>query len=296
MNAADVMAATVADLVAAIEAGAGEWRMPWTHDGTHGVPRNTVTGQTYRGGNVLALWAVSALQGWGHEWATFKQWQKIGATVRKGERGTHCIYWNVKPVETTTDVDPDTGDEITLTTGPRVRWARAFVVFNAAQVDGHTSTAPVQAEPEPGEVADWFARIPAHVVWGGGNPCFIPSQDRVLMPAAAAFTTEAARWGTLAHELGHWTGHPDRLARVYGKRFGDDAYAAEELVAELSAAFTCATLGIPTQSREDHAPYVAHWCRVLKADPSILWSIASKAQAATDHLASNQPAEAEVAA
>ena len=270
--------------------------MPWTHDGTYGVPRNTLTGQTYRGGNVLALWAVSARQGWGHEWATFKQWQKIGATVRKGERGTHCIYWNVKPAETTTDVDPDTGDEVTLTTGPRVRWARAFVVFNAAQVDGYASTATVQSEPEPCEVADWFARIPADVVWGGGNPCFIPSQDRVLMPSAAAFTTEAARWGTLAHELGHWTGHPDRLARVYGKRFGDDAYAAEELVAELSAAFTCATLGIPTQPREDHAPYLAHWCRVLKADPSIMWSIASKAQAATDHLVSYQPAAAESAA
>ena len=103
--------------------------------------------------------------------------------------------------------------------------------------------------------------------------------------------TDAGRWGTLAHELAHWTGHPDRLARTYGKRFGDDAYAAEELVAELSAAFTCALLGIPTQARTDHAPYLAHWCRVLKADPSILWSIASKAQASTDHLATYQPAQ-----
>jgi len=150
VNAADVMAATVADLVAAIEAGAGEWRMPWTHDGTSGLPHNTVTGQPYRGGNVLALWAASALQGWGHEWATFKQWQTLGATVRKGERGTHCIYWNVKPAETTTDVDPDTGDEVTLTTGPRVRWARAFVVFNASQVDGYTAIEPVTVQPEPG--------------------------------------------------------------------------------------------------------------------------------------------------
>lgn len=296
MNTADVMAATVTDLVSLIEAGAPEWQMPWTHDGTTGVPHNAVTHRPYSGGNVLALWAATARHGWGQEWATFKQWQAVGASVRRGERGTHCIYWNVKPAETITDVDPDTGDEVTLTTGPRVRWARAFVMFNAAQVDGYNSTETKPAAPEPSVAGDWFGHIPAHVAWGGGNPCYIPSQDRVLMPAASAFVTEGARWGTLAHELAHWTGHATRLARTYGKRFGDDAYAAEELVAELSAAFTCAVVGIPTLARTDHAAYLAHWCRVLKADPSILWSIASKAQAATDHLASYQPAEAEAAA
>ena len=200
MNAADVMAATVADLVALIEAGAPEWQMPWTHDGTTGVPHNAVTRRPYSGGNVLALWAASARHGWGHEWATFNQWQTVGATVRKGERGTHCIYRNVKPAETITDVDPDTGDEITLTTGPRVRWARAFVVLNAAQVDGYNSTETKPAAPEPSVAGDWFCRIPAYVDWDAGNPCYIPSQDRVLMPAASAFVTEAARWGTLAHD------------------------------------------------------------------------------------------------
>ena len=265
--------------------------MPWTHDGTVGVPYNTITGQPYRGGNVLALWAASARHGWGHEWATFKQWQTRGATVRKGERGTHCIYWNVKPAQTITEVDDTTGDEVTLTTAAQVRWARSFVVFNAAQVDGHTPAETARSEPETDGVADWFAHVPADVRWCGGNPCYMPALDRVLMPAASAFVTDAGRWGTLAHELAHWTGHPDRLARTYGKRFGDDAYAAEELVAELSAAFTCALLGIPTQARTDHAPYLAHWCRVLKADPSILWSIASKAQASTDHLATYQPAQ-----
>ena len=113
------------------------------------------------------------------------------------------------------------------------------------------------------------------------------------MPAFDAFHTAADAYGTLAHELTHWTGHPTRLARTYGKRFGDDAYAAEELVAELGAAFVCALVGIDSVARTDHAGYLAHWCRMLRAQPAVLWTVAAKAQAATDWLAaySTTPAD-----
>lgn len=290
MNAADVMATTVATLVDAIEAGAGEWRMPWHHTGTIGMPVNVSTGQPYSGGNVLALWGAAFAHGWPtQQWATYKQWASLGAQVRKGETGTGAIYWKVKPAETITEVDAETGEEVELTSAARVQWARSFTLFNAAQVDGWTTT-HTTGEVEAGPLADWFANIPARVLWGMGDPCYRPAADVVVMPAPDAFRHDESRWATLAHELAHWTGHPARLNRVFGKRFGDDAYAAEELVAELSSAFTCATLGIPTEARTDHAAYLASWCRVLKADPGILWSVAGKASAATNHLASYQPA------
>ena len=303
MNATDVMTNTTAAIIAAIQAGAGDWEMPWHHTGTSGLPTNAATGQPYSGGNIVALWAAALTHGWQHQqWATYKQWTAAGAQVRKGETGTGLIYWNVQPAATVTVSDETTsvtggdttGEAVELTSATRVRWARSFTVFNAAQVDGWTTTTDPNP-PAAGAAAEWFNNVPARVLWGHGNPCYRPANDLVVMPAADSFTTDTACWATLAHELAHWTGYPERLDRTFGKRFGDDAYAAEELVAELAAAFTCATLRIPTVARTDHAAYLAHWCTVLRADPGILWSVASKASAATAHLASYQPATAPAA-
>jgi antirestriction protein ArdC len=296
-NASDVMERVVARLVDAIEAGTDGWEMPWRTLGTHGWPTNAVTGTRYSGGNVLALHFAAIDRGDASaRWATYKQWEALGGQVRQGERGTRCIYWHVKPADITTDPDPDTGETVELQTTARVAWARAFTVFNAAQVDNDPGAEPVP-ELTPLErdarVNAFFAAIPALVAWGAGNPCYQPATDRVVMPAFDAFHSTADAYATLAHELGHWTGHPTRLTRTYGRRFGDDAYAAEELVAELSAAFTCAVTGIDTVERTDHAAYLAHWCRMLKAQPAILWTVAAKAQSATDWLAaySTTPAE-----
>ena len=216
--------------------------------------------------------------------------QQSGATVRKGERGTRLVYWGT--LTTDTDTTETTNGERAETTGRKERrFAKTFVVFNAAQVDGLDLT-PVGVTPTVPDLPAWFNAIPAKIEWAKGRPCYSPSLDRVMMPHPDAFRDPAAMWATLAHELGHWTGHASRLTRTFGKRFGDDAYALEELVAELSAAITCAVVGIATTFRDDHADYLANWCRVLKADPSILWTVAGKAQAATDHLSTYQPAAA----
>jgi antirestriction protein ArdC len=286
MNAADVMAATVTDLIARMEQGVELGTLPWHHDGTIGLPHNSITKNIYRGGNLLTLWFTGTEHGWAsNEWATFKQWQQIGATVRKGERGTRLVYWGTL---TTTDTDT-TVDRESDTTKKERRFAKTFVVFNAAQVDGLDLTV-ANVTPTVVDLPAWFTAIPAKIEWAKGRPSYSPSLDRVMMPHPDAFRDPAALWATLAHELGHWTGHPSRLSRTFGQRFGDDAYAVEELVAELSAAITCAVVGIATTFRDDHADYLASWCRVLKTDPSILWTVAGKAQAATDHLASYQPA------
>ena len=295
MNAADVMDDVVARLVAAIEAGADTWDMPWRSLGTTGWPINAATGNRYRGGNVIALYLVAADRGYATaRWATYRQWTALGAQVRQGERGTRGIFWKV----TERDTDDDTSDDDNPAR-QRSAWARAFTVFNAAQVDNdpRADEAPLDVSPlqRDARAEAFFAAVPATVQWGGGNPCYRPATDDVLMPNFDAFDTAADAYSTLAHELIHWTGHRTRLGRIYGKRFGDDAYAAEELVAELGAAFTCAVVGIATVARTDHAGYLSHWTRMLRAQPAVLWTIASKAQAATDWLAAYSTTPADLA-
>jgi antirestriction protein ArdC len=104
------------------------------------------------------------------------------------------------------------------------------------------------------------------------------------MPPREAFRDPESYAATLAHELTHWTAHPSRLARELGKRFGDSAYAAEELIAEMGSAFLCADLGITPEVRDDHASYLAHWLKVLKADSRAIFTAASQAQRADDYL------------
>ena len=286
MKAADVMADVVARLMTAIEQGAGEWAMPWRSMGTGGWPVNAVTGNRYSGGNVLALALTAMERGYpSNRWATFKQWASVGAQVRKGERGTQAIYWNVKPGETITETDTTTGETVELQSEDRVAWARTFVVFNAAQVDNDPSpTTALTLTPleRDARAEAFFTAIPADVRWGTGNPCYMPAADRVAMPAFDAFNSAPDAYATLAHEFGHWTGHHTRLARVYGRRFGDHAYAAEELVAELGAAFLCASLKISVTPRPDHAAYIAGWLEVLPRDKRAVFAAASLAQKAVD--------------
>jgi len=299
MTAAEPMAEVVARLVAQIEAGAATWEMPWRNFAATGWPTNAATGHTYRGANAIIL-SVAALDA-GYpsaRWATYKQWAGLGAQVRRGEHATTGIYWHTQPVADTPDTDADDSDSSAASR--RVVWARAFHVFNAAQVDGdpNPSTPTDVVDPLDRDAAAeaWFANVPATIGWGEGNPCYRPAADRVVMPPFDAFNAASDAYATLAHELGHWTGHPTRLNRSFGTRFGDHAYAAEELVAELSAAFTCAVVGLDTVARLDHAAYLAHWCQLLRQQPAVLWTVAAKAQAATDLLAGHQPDPAGVPA
>lgn len=271
MKADEVMSSVVAELITTIEAGAGEWVMPWT--GVHArLPYNHTTTIGYRGGNVVALWMTQMARAYPTAaWATYKQWASIDCQVRKGERGVHLVKWS--QIERV-----DQSGELRSMMIPN-----AFVVFNAAQVDG------LPADPPPAprvlehyEFTDMAFRTGAKVV--PGRPAYSPALDVVMMPPPDAFNSDDDWLSTWAHELAHWTGHPSRLNRTFGKRFGDETYAAEELVAELSSAFTCAEYGIVPGVRSDHASYLANWIAMLKADASILWTVASKAQAATDHL------------
>jgi len=167
-----------------------------------------------------------------------------------------------------------------------------FTVFNASQVDGWEAPAGMPRDT-PEAIADadaFFAALGADVRYGGNKAGYAPVQDFITLPALAQFSTAVDFYATSAHEHAHWTGHASRLGRDLSNRFGDDRYAAEELVAELSSAMTCAHLGLSAVPRVDHAQYLASWLRVLRADPSALFTVASKAQAATDWLVAHASA------
>lgn len=284
MNYTDLAATVTARLVDAIEAGTGTWSAPW-----HRVPglfdvRNATTGQPYRGANTITL-ALAALDaghptGW---WATYRQWSEAGAQVRRGETSTRIVKW--VPARRN-DTDTEQVDESGRRLVPKV-----YPVFNAAQVDGWT---PPHHQSPTAAVRDtradtWIAGTGAAITFGHNHAAYLPQPDRIELPDRHQFVDTPSFYSTSTHELCHWTGHPTRLARDLTGRFGDDAYAAEELVADLGAAIACAHLGITPTARDDHASYLAQWLRILGADPKALFAVAARAQAAVDYLDALQP-------
>ena len=278
MKAQELFEQVTTDLVAAIEDGAGDWRMPWRRLGA-GLPRS-VDDRPYRGWNALVLSMVAGERGWSSaRWSTYRGWQRHGAQVRKGERGTHVVLW--KPTQRLEQSD-DGADTL-----HRSLFARTFTVFAAEQVDGADRwITPVEvAEGERIEQADsYFIALGADVVHGGDRACYVPALDRILLPERGQFDTPAAYYTTAAHEHTHWTGHPSRLARNLSGRFGSDAYGAEELVAELGAAFWSAQFGLEQATRQDHAAYLGDWLRILRADPRAIVATCGHAQRAVDLL------------
>lgn len=269
-------------IVAAIEAGAGQWQMPW-HRGSGGrAPVNIASGNAYRGVNILALWVEAQVNGYGsHLWGTYRQWAEKGATVRKGQKASYVVFY--KQVEVASDDEAETDSRTRA-------YARATPVFNADQVDGLPQDLPSAPVDQLDDVEGFITRTGAMIVHGGNRACFIPRLDEIHMPPRELFTgsvtstATAAYYSTLLHELTHWTGPAHRCDRDLSGRFGTEAYAMEELVAELGAAFLCAELGIAVEPRADHAQYLAHWLKVLKADKRAIFTAASRAGEAVSFL------------
>ena len=293
---ADIYQRITDQIAAAIEAGAGTWQMPW-HPGADGaapvLPTNAATGKPYRGVNTIVLWAAAQAAGYpGAVWATYRQWAELGAQVRKGERASPVVFWKISDNDEQEDAEDGAED------GRRSRvFARGYSVFNAAQVDGYEAPAlPVLPEAERIDRAEaFFAAIGADICHGGSRACYVPSLDQIRMPPFAAFRDPVAYYAILAHEATHLTGHSSRCARDLRGRFGEEAYAAEELIAELGAAFVCADLVLASEPRPDHAAYVASWLRVLRGDKRAIFTAAAKAQQAADWMHAQQRAVAEEA-
>lgn len=274
-------------IIEAIEAGAGTFVMPWHRSGG-GLPVNARTGNFYSGVNVLSLWVAGNRRGYGSDrWATYRQWRELDAHVRRREKGSPIVFYKETTRET---MDPVTGK---ASEEPSY-FARTSWVFNADQVEG--DMAPDAGSPsrnlvEVIEGADRFVtNSDADIRYGGERAFYNRSSDYIQMPEKERFTgtktstpTESF-YAVLFHEMTHLSGHPDRLNRDLGKRFGEQAYAMEELVAELGAAFLCADLGVSNAPRPDHAAYVANWLEVLKDDKKAIFTASARARDAVGYL------------
>ena len=284
----DVYQEVTNQVVEMMETAGANWIKPFEAL-AGGMPMNATTGNEYRGINVLLL----AMAG-GQHWASFKQWQTKGAQVRKGEKGTRIVFFKMLERENAKGGT----DKF-----PMIRYS---TVFSAEQVDGWDAPAaperPVSAVEAIAAADDWIEATGADIRFNDHRGCFyLPGQDFISMANPETFTATPTStqselyYSTLLHELTHWTGSEHRLARTKGKRFGDDAYAMEELVAELGAAMQCVMLGVTNEPREDHAHYLNGWLKALKGDKRLIFTAAAEAQKACDFIKNLQQSAAEAA-
>ncbi len=257
----------------------GDFAMPWVSTGA-GMPQS-IANRAYRGINVPLLMIEASERGFSSNiWGTYKAWQAADAQVRKGEKGTRVVFWK----RTTYTETGDDGED----TERQSLFAKMYTVFAGEQVDGYkpgTVELPCKAailDTVETLTTDYLTGETITFAHGGNRAFYAPSRDHIQLPDRDAFRDTEGYYATLLHEIGHSTGSPKRLDREFGKRFGNDAYAFEELVAEFASAMMCGTLGVTDTPRPDHAAYISSWLSVLKNDKRAIFTAASKAQAAAD--------------
>ena len=273
-------------ILAELEQGTRPWLKPWSSGemATAQTRPLRATGQPYRGINVLLLWIEAQEFGFvSPSWMTYRQAQALGAQVRKGEHGATVVYYGNS---NKTVRDEASGEDREET----FRFLKTYTVFNVAQIDGlperfHSvpETAPEVERIERAEA--FFDSILATVNHGGDRAYYMPSADRIQLPPFTAFHDAHGYYTTRGHETVHWTRHPSRLDRSFGReKWGDEGYAREELVAELGAAFLAADLGLAIEPRPDHASYLASWIKVLQNDTRAIVRAAAYAERAVAYL------------
>ena len=290
-NRVDVYTRVTDHIVAELERGVRPWLRPWNAENAAGRITRPLrhNGQAYNGINILMLWASAELAGFACPfWLTFNQCKELGGFVKKGEHGSPVVYASTFKKKDTNDA----GDEVEAD----VHFLKEYTVFNAEQCEGlparffTPAEAPRETMERIAQVESFFSHTQADIRTGGNRAYYAIEADYVQMPPFETFRDAESHASTLAHEITHWTRHSSRLNREFGrKRWGDEGYAMEELVAELGSAFLCADLEITPEIREDHAAYIGNWLQVLKDDKRAIFSAASHASKAVDFLHGLQP-------
>ena len=298
----DIYQEVTDSIIEKLESGVAPWTKSWTGNGFV-LPRRS-TGQHYRGINVLLLLSTGQT---GEHWFTYNQAAELCGMkktqrasgfkwiweddkgVREGEKGTQVIFFKQLKIE-----DKATGED------KKIPLLRSYKVFNQSQIDGLPAKfdAPeieaINADERQPAIEAYIAATEAKITHGGDRAFYAPGEDRIQLPEWDAFSDGIAYYGTALHELAHWTGHKTRLDRLAQR--DTTSYAKEELVAELSAAFLGASLGIETEIREDHVSYLQGWLSILKADKKAIFTASTAAQKAVDYLDRRQPQNLEEAA
>src|SRR5712671_1579904 len=291
----DIYTRITNQIISHLEKGVRPWVRPWNAEHAGGRITRPLrhNGKPYTGINVLSLWASALAQNFAAPiWMTFKQAKELDAHILKGEKGSLVVFADgIMRKET----DEKTGDEIER----EIPFLKGYIVFNVEQIEGLPEIFHAKIAPARGPVAriehaeNFFGCMGATIRHGGDRAYYAQELDYVQMPPFEAFRDAESYYSTLAHELTHWTKHPQRLDRDFGRKsWGDEEYSREELVAELGSAFLCADLELEQEAREENAAYIATWLEVLKNDNRAIFAAAAKAQRAADYL--HQKATAQV--
>lgn len=257
-------------IIAAMESGKMPWQRPWNELAELGMPKNGSSSRPYNGVNSVLLFLESQDRGYSdNRWMTFKQASEAGYKVKKGERSVPVYFYKKLELE---DRNPNTGE----VEKKSIPYLTEYRVFNAEQIEGMPSAAtrPVDWNPIE-EVEKLVSALNVDIRHGGNRAFYSPSQDYIQMPHKGAFPSAQEYFGTLLHEVGHYSGHESRLHREFG-RYGDVTYSREELRAELASAFLSAELGVPTNT-DNNAAYLASWVKNLKEDKHEIFKAARDA-------------------
>ena len=274
----DLYAHVTDSIIAIMEAGATS-RITWAQTG-HGIPCNHKSGVPYQGVNVLLLWAKTMIRGYSTDrWLTYKQATELGGQVRKGEKGVQCVFF--KTIERDSKNTENDDDGATTET---VRVISPFWLFNLDQIDdiNKPQTAAQLDEFQQIEAAEKVLTQSGALIREAGERAFYrPSTDEIHMPERNRFASEIEFYSVALHELTHWTGAGHRLARDFSGRFGTQAYAFEELIAELGSAFLNAELGFSAATIPNHAGYIESWLKVLRNDKRAIFTAANAGEQGT---------------
>jgi len=277
-------------IIKQLEEGTVPWQKSWIDNTTAlRLPKNGVTGNKYRGINILLLWSAAIDKEYtSHEWASFKQWHNKKESIRKGEKGKFIVYTDTFEKEIDGELQ-------------KIPFLKYSTVFNRCQLASYAPPPPTlfenpQTLVEKIEIVeDFIGNTFVEIEHREGSACYSPAIDKIYMPLASSFidTDKSSAtenyYTTLFHEMTHWTGHSKRIDRKLKNKFGDHAYAEEELIAELGAAFLSAEFEITTPEKADHADYIANWLTVLKSNKQFIISAASEASKAVNYMQELQP-------
>jgi antirestriction protein ArdC len=279
----DLYAEVSSRIIAELEAGAAPWIKPWSATAGANTPCNALRNRPYSGCNIVLLWMAQAAGYRTPRFLTFKQALELGGNVRKGEHGTKIHF--VKQLERREQGADDTSPT------RLIPMMREYTVFNVEQCenlpDRVTTGKPMRVRNPDArdQLADAFLRsTSADIREGHGEAFYVPSRDFISIPAFAGFKGADHFYNVAFHELIHWTAHKSRLDRDLKNRFGSRSYAAEELIAELGAAFLCAEFGFDGDVR--NAGYIATWIDLLRTDKRAFFTACSQASKAADYLRS----------